>query len=211
MAGLRERKKQQTRQQISDIATGLFLERGFVTVTVAEIAEAANVSVNTVYNYFPTKEDLCFDREEEVVNRPAARVRERGPGVSAAEAILEGLRRDVKERSPWIGFGEGRHLFMRMVQEAPTLRSRLLGIQYRMTDRLTQTLREEAGAGPDDHRPELVAVQLTVLQGIVSRTVARSQEGTPAEELARLVLEKLDAAEALLSEPVMNYARKPGG
>jgi AcrR family transcriptional regulator len=210
MAGLRERKKQQTRQQISDIATGLFLEHGFVTVTVAEIAEAANVSVNTVYNYFPTKEDLCFDREEEVVERPSARVRERGPGVSAAEAILEGLRRDVKEDSPWIGLGEGRHHFMRMVQEAPTLRSRLLGIQYRMTDRMTETLREEAGAEPGDHTPELVAVQLTVLQGVVSRTVGRAQQRMPADELARLVLEKLDAAEALMSERVLNYARRPG-
>ncbi|MEV6184397.1 helix-turn-helix domain-containing protein, partial [Streptomyces sp. NPDC052015] len=50
--GLRERKKRQARQHISDVATGLFLERGFDEVTIAEIAEAADVSVNTVYNYF---------------------------------------------------------------------------------------------------------------------------------------------------------------
>ena len=49
--GLRERKKRQTRQHISDMATGLFLERGFDAVTIAEIAGAADVSVNTVYNY----------------------------------------------------------------------------------------------------------------------------------------------------------------
>jgi AcrR family transcriptional regulator len=177
---------------------------------VAEIAEAADVSVNTVYNYFPTKEDLCFDRQGEIVERPAARVRERGPGVSAAEAILEGLRQDVKERSPWIGLGGGYQHFMRMVQQTPTLRARLLGIQYQMTDRMAETLREEAGAGPRDHTPELVAVQLLTLQGVVSRTVARGlQEELPVEALARLVLEKLTAAEALLSESVMNYARRP--
>ncbi len=62
--GLRERKKRQTRQHISDVATGLFLERGFDAVTIAEVAEAADVSVNTVYNYFPAKEDLFLDRSK---------------------------------------------------------------------------------------------------------------------------------------------------
>ena len=63
--GLRERKKRATHQAISNVATGLFLERGFDEVTVAEIAEAANVAKMTVFNYFPRKEDLFFDREEE--------------------------------------------------------------------------------------------------------------------------------------------------
>lgn len=78
--GLRERKKRQTRQYISDVATGLFLERGFEAVTVAEIAEAANVSVNTVYNYFPAKEDLFFDRSAGVADRLARWVRGRDVG-----------------------------------------------------------------------------------------------------------------------------------
>lgn len=78
--GLRERKKRQTRQRISDIATGLFLEHGFVTVTVAEVAEAADVSVNTVYNYFPAKEDLFLDRGEAVVDRLSGYVRGRRAG-----------------------------------------------------------------------------------------------------------------------------------
>jgi AcrR family transcriptional regulator len=212
MTGLRERKKRQTRQQISDVATRLFMEHGFVTVTVAEIADAAEVSVNTVYNYFPTKEDLFFDREEEIVERPAALVRERGPGVSAAEAILQGLRRDVAERSPWIGLGGGWDRFMRVVQDAPTLMSRLMRMQHRMHDRLADTLREETGAGPGDHTPELVAVQLTVLQGIVSRTVGRATtQGMSTDALAELLLEKLNAAEALLSETVLNYGRRPPG
>ena len=89
MAGAcRERKKRQTRQRISDIATGLFLERGFDAVTVAEIAEVAEVSVNTVYNYFPAKEDLFFDREAEQIERSSRQVRDRGPGESAARAVL---------------------------------------------------------------------------------------------------------------------------
>src|ERR1044072_3360459 len=87
--GLRERKKRQTRQHISDVATGLFMERGFETVTIAEIAEAAEVSVNTVYNYFPAKEDLFVDREEEIVDRPSRLVRERAVGRSGAGASTE--------------------------------------------------------------------------------------------------------------------------
>lgn len=78
--GLRERKKRQTKQRISDIATGLFLERGFTAVTVAEIAEAADVSVNTVYNYFPAKEDLFLDRMEGITHRLARMIRGRDEG-----------------------------------------------------------------------------------------------------------------------------------
>ena len=66
MNGLRERKKAETRQAISDTATRLFEARGFEAVTVAEIAAAANVSAKTVFNYFPAKEDLFFDAEDTV-------------------------------------------------------------------------------------------------------------------------------------------------
>lgn len=78
--GLRERKKRQTRQDISDTATGLFLERGFDAVTIAEIAEAADVSVNTVYNYFPAKEDLFLDRSVAVTGKLSRFVRGRDKG-----------------------------------------------------------------------------------------------------------------------------------
>ena len=59
--GLRELKKMKTRQAIADCATGMFIKRGFDHVTVAEVAEAADVSEKTVFNYFTTKEDLFFD------------------------------------------------------------------------------------------------------------------------------------------------------
>ena len=62
--GLRERRKQETRQAISDIATQLFADRGFDEVTIAQVADAAGVAKMTVTNYFPRKEDLVFDRAE---------------------------------------------------------------------------------------------------------------------------------------------------
>src|SRR5436853_609935 len=64
--GLRERKKRKTRESIANAAARLFTERGFEVVTVAEVARAAEVSEQTVFNYFPTKEDLVFDRDAEV-------------------------------------------------------------------------------------------------------------------------------------------------
>src|ERR1700739_3115555 len=66
--GLRERKKRLTRQLLSDTATMMFLERGFDGFKIAEVAEECGVSEKTVYNYFPTKESLILDREEELTD-----------------------------------------------------------------------------------------------------------------------------------------------
>src|ERR1043165_9698668 len=83
---LRAEKKAATRTAIADAALALFLAKGFDRVTVAEVADAARVSVNTAFNYFPTKEDLFFDRQDEVVRRLAGAVRDRRPGGSPAAA-----------------------------------------------------------------------------------------------------------------------------
>src|SRR3954462_1695947 len=87
MAGLRERKKEQTRRLIAETARQLFSERGFERVTIAEIAEAADVAAQTVFNYFPTKEDLVYWRLSSFESELLAAVRERGPGTSALEAF----------------------------------------------------------------------------------------------------------------------------
>src|SRR3954469_20590571 len=113
--GLRERKKRQTRQYISDVATGLFIERGFDAVTIAEIAEAADVSVNTVYNYFPTKEDLFLDRSKGTVDRLSRWVRARDTGESAAAAVIRELRAEVEAVSPRVGLLDGYEQFLRVV------------------------------------------------------------------------------------------------
>jgi AcrR family transcriptional regulator len=210
MAGLRERKKQRTRQHISDVATGLFLERGFDDVTVAEIAEAAEVSVNTVYNYFPAKEDLFLDREREVIDRPSEQVRRRLPGESAAEAVLRGLRKDIADRQPWVGLSPGYHRFMRISFSSATLMARLLRMMHHTSERLAETLAEEGGALPGDHEPELIASQLMAVQGDVYRTAGVcALDRMPVDEIAGLMLRKLDVAESLMSRRVLDYARRP--
>jgi AcrR family transcriptional regulator len=210
MTGLRERKKQQTRQRISDIATGLFLERGFDAVTVAEIAEAAEVSVNTVYNYFPSKEELFFDREPEMLERLSRIVRERSPGESAARALLRRARADLESTRPPVGLSEGIVDFMRCVRESHALTARVFVMQMRMADRLAETLREEAGATEDDQTPSVLAAQLTGLSETVFRTFSTGfSHGEPVEKVRQRARRRIDAFEALLSEEALNYATRP--
>src|SRR5689334_4177478 len=85
--GLRELKKQRTRQQIGDVARRLFAEKGFEAVTVAEVAGAAEVSEATVFNYFPTKEDLFYSGLEAFEEQLLGSIREREAGESIFEAF----------------------------------------------------------------------------------------------------------------------------
>ncbi|MFD5841964.1 TetR/AcrR family transcriptional regulator [Streptomyces chartreusis] len=205
--GLRERKKRETRQRISDIATGLFLEHGFVAVTIAEVAEAADVSVNTVYNYFPAKEDLFFDRSAGVVEQLSRWVRGRAKGESAAGAVLRELRADVESVSPRVGLIEGYDRFMRCIQEAPPLRSRLWSMQQEIHDHLESTLREEAGADAADPLPGLIAGQIAWIHQTVFVHIGREMvAGRNPGKVSREVLVLLDDIEELLSPGVLNYA-----
>lgn len=210
MTGLRERKKRQTRQLISDIATGLFLGRGFDEVTIAEIAEAAEVSVNTVYNYFPAKEELFFDREDEMVGRYPRFVRERAPGQSAAHAILGRLRAEVGERSPAVGLADGFDRFLSVIRGSTALMARLSLMEYRITATLADTLREETGAESGDPKPELIAEQLMGVHNAVVGGAGRFVlAGLGPDELADRLLVRLDVYESLLSDSVLNYATRP--
>ncbi|WP_030567379.1 TetR/AcrR family transcriptional regulator [Streptomyces aureocirculatus] len=207
--GLRERKKRQTKQRISDIATGLFLERGFAAVTIAEIAEAADVSVNTVYNYFPAKEDLFLDRGLEMIDRLSRWVRGRRVGESAADAVLRELRVLVEGVSPTVGLFEGYADFMKVITDSPALRSRLWALQQESLRDLEATLREEAGADPVSHLPELVAGQLSWAYGTVFAWIGAemAKRRTPAE-VSREALGLLDEVEELLGEKILNYGTR---
>src|SRR5438067_13828071 len=104
--GLRERKKQRTRQAIAETAFRLFDERGFEEVTVAEVARAADISEGTVFNYFPTKEDLFYRQMESFEAAPVDAVRERPAG----ESVPAAFRRFVFERSARLAMEEAADL-----------------------------------------------------------------------------------------------------
>ena len=121
--GLRESKKQETRQLISDCATALFIEQGFEQTTIAEIAAAARVAKKTVTNYFPRKEDLALDHHEAFTEGLARTVTERGPGEEPLTALDRTFRTALLEHSPVVGFTGP--AFARMVTDSPTLTARL--------------------------------------------------------------------------------------
>jgi AcrR family transcriptional regulator len=91
-ASLRSRKKQRTREEIADAALLLFAKRGFDAVTVADIARAADVSEQTVYNYFKTKESLVFDEDEAFEARFVAMVRDR----PKTQALIDAVRAEAR-------------------------------------------------------------------------------------------------------------------
>src|SRR5258707_801153 len=101
MGELRESKKRETKQLISNVATGLFFARGFDAVTVEEIAAAANVSKVTVFNYFRRKEDLMLDREDEVHLLVREAVRERPKGQLPIDALRRLVDRLCEQKHPF--------------------------------------------------------------------------------------------------------------
>lgn len=126
MGERRERKKRETRQRISDTATKLFFERGFDAVTLDEIAAAAKVSKMTVFNYFPRKEDLMLDRQDDlklVFFREAIRARSKGQSPFAAlRAIVATMQRD---KHPFARFDRQTADFWRFVAASPSLEARM--------------------------------------------------------------------------------------
>ncbi|SEH01367.1 DNA-binding transcriptional regulator, AcrR family [Nonomuraea solani] len=209
--GLRERKKRQTRERISEVAIGLFVARGFEQVTIAEVAAAAEVSVNTVYNYFQAKEDLVLPPEEASPRRLADIVRERAPGRSAAEAVLARLREEVRGRERRVGLTPGFGRFLEMVRAAPTLTARLEDLGHQMTEALATELAEETGAAPGDPLPRAVAWQLGSLHALVLSEIGRrAAAGERPEAISGAVLDLLDTVESLLGERVLAYAVREG-
>lgn len=155
--GLRERKKLATRQAISDIATGLFLERGFDNVTVAEIAEAANVAKMTVFNYFPRKEDLFFDREDEGREMIRGALAQRSPDESPTVALQNLAHRLVKEKHPFAKFTAGTASFRNTVMQSPALSARIRELRDELTRECAKMLAKAVGRTQLDPEAHLLA------------------------------------------------------
>ncbi|WP_437925102.1 helix-turn-helix domain-containing protein [Sorangium sp. So ce291] len=203
--GLRERKKQQTRLAISQVATRLFIERGFDQVTVAEVAEAAQVSVNTVFNYFVTKEELFFDRAEEVEEAPSRIVRERRAGESAIDALHRGFLDVVKGKKAPLR-AERLRPFMATVEASPALRARGWLMLVRSEARLARTLIEQTGAPADDPTARVVAAMVTGLERVlVEELVARVLRGESDAEISAALSRLGDRGFELLRSGVGDY------
>lgn len=117
--GLRELKKQRTRKAISDMATQLFLERGYNNVTTAEIAELAEVSVPTLFKYFPNKESLVFDEDSEMESWLINVVLNRRKNQSILDALLQGAIEKMDETPK--DHKENYKVFMNFIEGTPEL------------------------------------------------------------------------------------------
>jgi AcrR family transcriptional regulator len=136
--GLREAKKLETRREIADTAMRLFVQRGFDHVTVAEVAADARVSEKTVFNYFPTKEDLFFDEVPEREEALAAAISDRKPGESVVTALHRLQARDCP-RLCSAGFAT----FARIIEESPALQAKELEVMAQLTETLAGAIRTE--------------------------------------------------------------------
>jgi AcrR family transcriptional regulator len=151
--GLRERKKQRTRETIINVAMELFAERGYEHTTIAEIADAAEVSPRTIFAYFPTKEDIVFCDLPDVQERLARALRERPEGATALDAL-----RDFIAAS--FGPDPTRELRKRIVAHDETLRRSERARFAPFEQLMVEAIAEDLHAGPDDIRPQIVAAAL---------------------------------------------------
>jgi len=203
--GLRERKKQATRRLISDIATGLFVQRGFDEVTVAEIAEAAGVSKMTVFNYFPRKEDLFLDRHADRLRELEEVVRERPAGESVVAALRRHQHELLAARHPLSGAIEGARGFWLVLRSSQALMTRAHEQEREIGVVLAAVLAEETG---DALRSRMVAGLLAAtISAVFAAAVARLVDCDDVGEVQRDQVAVIDQAFDLVEHGVGGFPR----
>jgi AcrR family transcriptional regulator len=208
--GLRERKKVRTRELIAETARTLFAERGFEGVTVAEIARAADVSQQTVFNYFPTKEDLVYWRLEAFEAELLAAIRDRPAG----EPVIAAFGRFVRRPRGLLAEGDAAARerlagITRMIAGSPALLAREAQTMARYTASLAALIAEEQGAAPTDIAPTVAANALMgVHHALVAQARASVVAGTPHATVRERLIAEADRALDLLERGLGEYAVK---
>jgi AcrR family transcriptional regulator len=206
--GLRERKKRLTRQRISDVATTLFVVRGFEHVTVSEVAEVVGVSEKTVYNYFPTKESMVFDEADEGIARLGAALREREPGEPLTRAVVREIGADLERHGALTD--ELTHFFLpsfaEMVASTPSLRAAWLDIEGRLVEVVMEELATGAEIDPRDPEPIIAARALVGLVDVsLQSRVRRTEQGLTGQAWREAVLADVERAGRLLETGLWSF------
>ena len=198
--GLRERKKRITRQQISDVATALFVVRGFDHVRVSDIAAAVGVSEKTIYNYFPTKESMVFDMADEGAERLVSALRDREPGQSPTSVVLVALEHDLDHfLAATAGGADFLPAFADMIRSHPALRAAWMELHERFVAVAIDELASSLDVDPRDPEPVIAARALAGLHNISFQSLRRHIEaGHRDEELRELVMDDLRRAARVL-------------
>ncbi|MEU4085986.1 TetR/AcrR family transcriptional regulator [Streptomyces aureus] len=207
--GLRERKKLQTAMRIYRTAVGLFAEKGFDNVSVQEIADAADVSKMTVFNYFGTKEDLVFSPIEEHFGDLARAVRERPSGETAVDAVRRQFLELVENRDPSVGLHSEpfAHQVRGVVMETPVLMERAFLAAQKGTRDLAAALAEETG---DLTLATIAAAMLSAARNaLVEEHHRRAEAGDSLDDIAAAAPRHAERAFALVEHGLADYARRP--
>jgi AcrR family transcriptional regulator len=192
---LRSRRKRELRQQLSDVATQLFLERGFDAVRVSDVAAACGVTEKTVFNHFSCKEALIADRWE--LQTEAIRTLLSRPDVSPVDAALRTLEHEL---AFMLGEDTGRkgrdrlkavRRFSELLQSAPSLVAYNRQNLDQLTTSIAASLAQRTGAQPQDPEPGITAAAVTGLWGTFSRSLHRHLALNDLTDVERAVRQDL--------------------
>ncbi|MGX2995573.1 TetR/AcrR family transcriptional regulator [Streptomyces sp. JNUCC 64] len=212
--GLRERKRLRMYREVSDTAIGLFLERGFDAVSVAEVAAAAGISKPTLFRYFPAKEDLVLHRFADHQDEAARTVtRARAEGLAPLTALHRDFRAALDRRDPVTGLNDepGVLAFHGLLYGTPALVARLYGYLERAEESLARALAPDAPEGPVPVAARLAAAQITAVRRVLAQeNWRRIAAGESAESVRPDALAHADAAFARLGDGLPGYARPEG-
>ena len=189
--GLRDLKKARTRRLIADTAARLFAERGYERVTVSEIARAAEVAEQTLYNYFPTKEQLVTDREEQIQQRLGELIRTRPAGTTPAAAIRDFVLETVsaiRDTDPELARGT----LGSLAAISPAVNRLVLELTDRQATALAAAISETSPVAPEIARLQGVALA-AVFRIVISEAGRRSQAGQTPAEIAEALRAEVDA------------------
>jgi AcrR family transcriptional regulator len=210
--GLRERKKRLMRQQLSDTATRMFMERGFDAVRVSEVAGACGVSEKTVFNYFPTKESLVLDRLETTMASLRTGLADPAvPPVEAALRILDGeLRRMTAmlagQDDPRVA-GQAILRFGDLIRATPSLRAYQSDMMDQFVAVAAELLAKRAGMSADDPEPQIAARALLGLWHIQAESLRKHLTDAPVPERVHdLVTADVRRAARLINEGLRSFA-----
>jgi AcrR family transcriptional regulator len=201
--GLRERKKARTRQLIADTAARLFAERGYESVAVSDVAREAEVALQTLYNYFPSKEHLATDRDRQIQDRLCDLIRARPPGTTPAAAIRDYVLKSVvgiRSIPPEIWRGELGYL----AAISPTVHRLALELSDRHAAALAGAISDSTAVLPEVSKLQGIALA-GVFQIIISEAGRRTRDGESqakiSDELYPMMENILDELDRWLSAP----------
>jgi AcrR family transcriptional regulator len=175
--GLRERKKQKTRETIISVALELFADKGYEHTTIAEIAEAAEVSPRTIFSYFPSKEDILFCDMPEAFERLARALHERPEGVTTLDVVREFLVLSLPPDRTQL-------MRKRILLGDETLRVNQRARFAPFEQLLVEAIAKDLDTDPDDIRPRIVAVAFGAAVHAVHDPAAPPEAFSPEHAMA---------------------------